>query len=46
MVDAEEAFNEKELENHIIDIWKHLPDNKVLLDNYLENAIEAEADGP
>ncbi len=38
------VINEKELENHIIDIWKHLPDNKVLLDNYLENAIEAEAD--
>jgi carbamoyl-phosphate synthase large subunit len=38
------VINEKELESHIIDIWKHLPDNKVLLDNYLENAIEAEAD--
>jgi len=38
------VINEKELENHIIDIWKHLPDNKVLLDNYLENAMEAEAD--
>jgi len=38
------VINEKELENHIIDIWKHLPENKVLLDNYLENAIEAEAD--
>ncbi|MBX7125799.1 MAG: carbamoyl-phosphate synthase large subunit [Cyclobacteriaceae bacterium] len=38
------VINEKELENHIIDIWKHLPDNKVLLDHFLENAIEAEAD--
>jgi carbamoyl-phosphate synthase large subunit len=38
------VINEKELENHIIDIWKHLPENKVLLDNYLENAMEAEAD--
>lgn len=38
------VINETELENHIIDIWKHLPENKVLLDNYLENAIEAEAD--
>jgi carbamoyl-phosphate synthase large subunit len=38
------VINEKELENHIIDIWKHLPENKVLLDHFLENAIEAEAD--
>ncbi|MBX2899691.1 MAG: carbamoyl-phosphate synthase large subunit [Cyclobacteriaceae bacterium] len=38
------VINEKELENHIIDIWKHLPDNKVLLDHFLDGAIEAEAD--
>jgi carbamoyl-phosphate synthase large subunit len=38
------VINEKELENHILDIWKHLPENKVLLDHFLENAIEAEAD--
>ena len=38
------VINEKELENHIIDIWKHLPENKVLLDNFLDGAIEAEAD--
>lgn len=38
------VINEKELEEHIIDIWKHLPDNKVLLDHYLDKAIEAEAD--
>ncbi len=38
------VINEKELESHIIDIWKHLPDNKVLLDHFLDNAIEAEAD--
>jgi carbamoyl-phosphate synthase large subunit len=38
------VINEKELESHIIDIWKHLPDNKVLLDHYLDGAIEAEAD--
>ena len=38
------VINEKELENHILDIWKHLPDNKVLLDHFLEGAIEAEAD--
>lgn len=38
------VINETELENHIIDIWKHLPENKVLLDHFLEGAIEAEAD--
>ncbi len=38
------VINEKELENHILDIWKHLPENKVLLDHFLEGAIEAEAD--
>ena len=38
------VINEKELEDHIIDIWKHLPENKVLLDHFLDGAIEAEAD--
>jgi carbamoyl-phosphate synthase large subunit len=38
------VINEKELEEHIIDIWKHLPENKVLLDHFLDGAIEAEAD--
>ena len=38
------VINETELENHILDIWKHLPDNKVLLDHFLDAAIEAEAD--
>ena len=38
------VINEKELEDHILDIWKHLPENKVLLDNFLDGAIEAEAD--
>ncbi|MBX2944744.1 MAG: carbamoyl-phosphate synthase large subunit [Cyclobacteriaceae bacterium] len=38
------VINEEELENHIIDIWKHLPENKVLLDHFLDGAIEAEAD--
>lgn len=38
------VINEQELEHHIIDIWKHLPDNKVLLDHFLDGAIEAEAD--
>jgi carbamoyl-phosphate synthase large subunit len=38
------VINEQELEHHILDIWKHLPDNKVLLDHFLDGAIEAEAD--
>lgn len=38
------VINEQELEHHIIDIWKHLPENKVLLDHFLDGAIEAEAD--
>lgn len=38
------VINEKELESHILDIWKHLPENKVLLDHFLDKAIEAESD--
>jgi carbamoyl-phosphate synthase large subunit len=38
------VINDKELENHIINIWKTLPENKVLLDHFLDGAIEAEAD--
>ena len=38
------VINEQELESHIIDILKKIPGNKVLLDHFLEGAIEAEAD--
>jgi carbamoyl-phosphate synthase large subunit len=38
------VINEKELESHVVDILKDIPDNKVLLDHFLENAIEAESD--
>ena len=38
------VINEKELESHIIDILKKIPGNKVLLDHFLDGAIEAEAD--
>ncbi len=38
------VINEKELEAHVIDILKDIPGNKVLLDNFLDQAIEAEAD--
>ena len=38
------VINEKELESHIVDIMKKIPGNKVLLDHFLDGAIEAEAD--
>ncbi len=38
------VINEQELEDHILSIWKHLPENKVLLDHFLSGAIEAETD--
>jgi len=38
------VINEEELENHIVDILKKIPGNKVLLDHFLDGAIEAEAD--
>ena len=38
------VINEKELEEHIVDIMEKIPGNKVLLDHFLDGAIEAEAD--
>jgi len=38
------VINEKELEEHVVNIFRDMPDNKVLLDLFLEGAIEAEAD--
>ena len=38
------VINEDELEEHILDIMKKIPGNKVLLDHFLEGAYEAEAD--
>ncbi len=38
------VINEAELENHVVDILRSIPGNKILLDHFLENAIEAEAD--
>ena len=38
------VINEQELETHIVDILKKIPGNKVLLDHFLDGAIEAEAD--
>jgi carbamoyl-phosphate synthase large subunit len=38
------VINKKELEAHVIELQKYIPNNKLLLDNYLDGAIEAEAD--
>tara|TARA_B100001093_G_scaffold520143_1_gene613102 strand:+ start:22999 stop:25851 length:2853 start_codon:yes stop_codon:yes gene_type:complete len=38
------VINKEELEKHVIDLLKDIPNNKLLLDHYLDGAIEAEAD--
>ncbi|PCJ82612.1 MAG: carbamoyl phosphate synthase large subunit [Bacteroidetes bacterium] len=38
------VINEEDLERHVIDILKHLPENQILLDHFLEGAMECEAD--
>ncbi|MFN3849381.1 MAG: carbamoyl-phosphate synthase large subunit [Spirosomataceae bacterium] len=38
------VINEQELEQHVVKILNDIPDNNILLDHFLENAIEAEAD--
>jgi len=38
------VINDKELETHVLSIFKHMPDNKVLIDQFLERAKEAEID--
>jgi carbamoyl-phosphate synthase large subunit len=38
------VINEEDLENHVIDILKHMPENQILVDHFLEGAIECEAD--
>lgn len=38
------VINETELEQHVVNILRDIPDNKILLDHFLDNAIEAEAD--
>ncbi|EDP70209.1 carbamoyl-phosphate synthase large subunit [Flavobacteriales bacterium ALC-1] len=38
------VINKEELEAHVIDLLKSIPGNKLLLDHYLDGAIEAEAD--
>ncbi len=38
------VINEQELEQHVMKIMSDIPNNNILLDHFLENAIEAEAD--
>ncbi|MCB0557858.1 MAG: carbamoyl-phosphate synthase large subunit [Lewinellaceae bacterium] len=38
------VINDAELEHHVLSIFKHLPDNRVLIDHFLERAKEAEID--
>jgi carbamoyl-phosphate synthase large subunit len=38
------VINEDELEHHVVNILRDMPDNKILLDHFLDGAIEAEAD--
>lgn len=38
------VINEEELEQHVVNILKDIPGNRVLLDHFLEGAKEAEAD--
>ena len=38
------VINDEELESHVLSIYKHLPDNKVLIDQFLDRAKEAEID--
>jgi len=38
------VINDEELERHVLKIFKHMPDNKVLIDQFLERAKEAEID--
>jgi carbamoyl-phosphate synthase large subunit len=38
------VINEQELEQHVVKLLNDIPGNKVLVDHFLEGAIEAEAD--
>lgn len=38
------VINDDELERQVLSIYKHLPENKVLIDQFLERAKEAEID--
>ena len=38
------VINEEELEQHVVALLEDIPGNQILIDHFLENAIEAEAD--
>ena len=38
------VINKEELEKHVVDLLRKIPNNMLLLDHYLDGAIEAEAD--
>ncbi len=38
------VINKEELEKHVVGLWSKMPNNVLLLDHYLDGAIEAEAD--
>jgi carbamoyl-phosphate synthase large subunit len=38
------VINKEELEKHVVELQSRMPGNKLLLDHYLDGAIEAEAD--
>lgn len=38
------VINDNELERHVLSIYKQLPDNKILIDQFLDRAKEAEID--
>ena len=38
------VINDEDLEHHVVDILRDMPDNQILLDRFLGGAIEAEAD--
>jgi len=38
------VINDEELERHVLSIFKHMPGNRVLIDQFLERAKEAEID--
>jgi carbamoyl-phosphate synthase large subunit len=38
------VINENELEQHVVNILNDMPENQILLDHFLQGAIEAEAD--
>ncbi|MEP3390168.1 MAG: carbamoyl-phosphate synthase large subunit [Reichenbachiella sp.] len=38
------VINEEELESHVVELFRQIPGNRVMLDHFLDGAVEAEAD--